>query len=311
MALDTRVALGAADYYKQVFVKSFQEAVPFYPLIANTVRSERESEPYAMLGSVPAMREWLGDRQLKQMRASDYRLANRKFETSMMIDKDKIADNVHGFYDIGLQQLGQEAAYHPDALLYELLGLGQTLTGWDGTTFFATNHQWGDSGAQSNNITSDVATPTAITAEEAKASYNQARTQIMGFKNDHGQLFQRNILAGQQDFMLLIPPQTEQDFKEALKTEIYGFTNGLGGNENVVLDRPRIMVSPMLTDPTVWYLFRTNMGMKPFVFQERQRLAVDTQYETNRFVKDIWFGVDTRYAMGFLAWWNAIKITLT
>ena len=76
MALDTQVHLAAADYYRQVFMTTLSAADPFYPAVSTEIPSTRESEPYAMLGAVPGMREWLGERMLKELRASNNQIDN-------------------------------------------------------------------------------------------------------------------------------------------------------------------------------------------------------------------------------------------
>ena len=112
--------------------------------------------------------------------------------------------------------------------------------------------------------------------------------------------------------MVFCPPNMEQAFREGLQTTTYGFADAASNisSQNVVLDQPDILAHPLLTDATKFYLLNLEGPIRPFIFQDRQPLAVDTQHETNRFIKDIWFGVDARYVMGYFGWWKAVEVQL-
>jgi phage major head subunit gpT-like protein len=67
---------------------------------------------------LPGVREWIGDRQFKQLRAANYTLANKKWESSLEFEKDDVDDDRTGSFLPQIKQLADEATYHPDELLF-------------------------------------------------------------------------------------------------------------------------------------------------------------------------------------------------
>jgi hypothetical protein len=47
----------------------------------------------------------------------------------------------------------------------------------------------------------------------------------------------------------------------------------LSQSSNIVIDMPKIVASPFLTDATQFYVFYLNTPLKPFIFQAREPLS--------------------------------------
>lgn len=305
MPVDTARAITNLRSLTQRFDQGMEAATPFYPQISTTVQSRGADEEYGTLGSVPGVREWLGDRQFNSLRAGRFTIANRSWESSVQVEREDIEDARLVGYGDQLADLGMEAMHHPDELMFDLLKNGETELTWDGQFFFDTDHSWGDSGSQSNDLTSPAATGTTPTEAEFRTAYHAAREAMLGFKRDNGKFYHRPTLRPMTDLMVLVPPQHEFIAVRALTAQLID-----GGDTNVILDIPQIVAVPFLSDDK-FYLLRTGGMLKPFIFQARQPIRRGMKGMNDREFKDVKFMVDARYNVGYLAWWMAVLTTWT
>lgn len=306
MALDTAKATVTLRTLTKKFDNRVQSATPFYPQLCNVVPSDGADEAYGMLGNMPGMREWLGDRQFKELRAGTFTITNKHWESSLLIKKTDIADDRMGMYGPLMEDLAVEAAYHPDELFFTAMVNGESTACFDGQYFFDTDHSWGDSGTQSNDLTYAAATSTIPTAAEFKAAFTAARTAMLKFTNDQGKLLNRPITTGLSNLLVIVNPDFEQIAKDALLATLSG-----GGNSNIVVDTPRIISSAYLTDTSKMYLFNLDGALKPFVFQAREPLTRQMKGLDDIETKDVKFMTEARYNLGYLAWWKGVLTTFT
>jgi phage major head subunit gpT-like protein len=306
MPLDTAKATVTLRTLTQKFDNRIGTATPFYPQVSTIVPSDGADEAYGMLGNHPGVREWLGDRQFHELRAGTFTIANKHWENSLKIKKTDIADDRMNMYGPLMEDLAVEASYHPDELFFTTLVNGESTACFDGQFFFDTDHSWGDSGSQSNDLTSAAATGTTPTVAEAKAAFNTARNAMMKFKNDQGKLLNRPISMGLSNLLLLCNVDFEAIFKEALLAPLVST-----GGTNVVVDAPQIMSSAYLTDTSKFYLFNLDGPLKPFVFQAREPLSRQMKGLDDSETKDVKFMTEARYNLGYLAWWKAVLHTFT
>lgn len=129
--------------FNTTFNNAFNDAPSDYDKIAMTTQSTHSSETYAWMGKTTAFREWLGDRVIQNLSASDYTIKNKKFENTIGVDRDDIEDDSFGVYTPLIAQLGQDAKSHPDTLVFDLLKNGFTNLCYDGQYFFDTDHSVG------------------------------------------------------------------------------------------------------------------------------------------------------------------------
>lgn len=306
MPLDTARTIANLRGLTQKFDTGVSSATPMYPKLATIVPSEGADEQYGGLGAVPGMREWLDDRLFHTLRGAEFTIRNRKWENSVRVEKDDIDDARLLKYGPILQQMGVEAMHHPDELLFELIVNGESQACFDSQYFFDTDHSWGDSGTQSNDLTYAAATGTTPTEAEFRGAYHQARAAMLGFKRDNGKLWHRPTVTPLNDLMLLVPTALEE-------IAVAGLTKTLvsGGETNIVLDRPVIVACPYLTTADKFYLLRVGQPLKPFIFQSRQPLRRQMKGMDDQEFKDVKFMTDARYNVGYLAWWNAVLTTFT
>jgi len=280
-------------------------ATPFYPSVCYDASSVRTSEKYGWIGAMPGMREWLGERQFSELRAANFVLENKHWENSLLIKKTDLADDNLGQYGPVLEQLGIEAAHHPDELWFSVLEQGESTACFDGQFFFDTDHVWGNSGTQSNDITSTVVSTSAPTVAEIKTAIRKMIRTMLAFKNDQGKLYNRPTVGRLNDLTLLVPLALRDLVYDALESEL------ISNSSNVVVDRPNIVSSPYLTSDVKLYLFKTGEAVKPFVFQRREPLTRMMKGIDDLETKDVKFMTEARYNVGYFAWWTSILCTLT
>lgn len=301
MALDTGRAVATLRSLTAKFDNKIAASTPFYPEVCTIVPSDGADEEYGLLGNMPGVREWLGDRIYEDLRAAKYTLANKHWESSLLISKNDIEDDRMGLYGPLLEQLAIEAAYHPDELLFETaIVTGDAVACFDGQFFFDTDHAFGDSGTQSNKLTYNATDHTAVTATEFRSAYHAARKKLMTYKNDKGKLLNRPVVRGMDGLMLVVPPDLEEAAAQALNSII------ISNSSNIVLDKPRLVVSPHLTSAVKFYLFKVDGPIKPFVFQARKPLSRQVVDLNNIETKHAKFLTEARYNIGYGAWWTAV-----
>ncbi len=126
--------------FQLLFGAAFTAAESQYGRIAMRVPSSTAEEKYGWLGKMPRFREWVGDRVFNSLRTSDYTIKNKKWESSIEVDRTDIDDDRLGIYSPLMQALGQDSATHPDELVFALLAAGFATTCYDGQYFFDTDH---------------------------------------------------------------------------------------------------------------------------------------------------------------------------
>jgi phage major head subunit gpT-like protein len=136
--------------FKVLFNEAFQAVKPTWNQLAMEVPSNTRENAYPFLAGFPKMREWVGDRVIKNLKQHDYTIRNKPFEATLGVDRDTIEDDTYGVYNPIVRELGRTAAVQPDELVWGLLPQGFTVPCYDGKAFFATNHPVGN-GTASNH----------------------------------------------------------------------------------------------------------------------------------------------------------------
>lgn len=300
------------------FDREAKAAAPFYPKICTIAPSDGEEENYGWLGDMPGAREWLGERIFHELRAATLRIRNKHWESSLLIPRTTIADNKVGNVPFMLEQLAVKAMSHPDILLFDALNNGAAGLCYDGQPFFDADHTWGDSGTQSNAVTSSVVDSDNVTALEMKLAIRRALRQLLTFKDDRGDYLINSTVENLKGLILLVPPSLREQAYDVLESKILGGT----GDSNVITNKLEITCSPLLSDPKKFFIFRTDQALKPFVFQAREPLkrqvkfgkdepGLESKSQDSHDIegKDVKFMTEARYSLGYLMWQCAIQTT--
>ena len=129
MIINAQVLDLAFKGFKTVVTDAMMNAPAHASEIAMTVPSASRDETYGWLGSFPAMREWLGPRQIKNLTANGFTIQNRKFESTLEITKDDISDDRLGIFKPMFAEMGQAAVRHPEELVFGLMASGFATNG--------------------------------------------------------------------------------------------------------------------------------------------------------------------------------------
>lgn len=274
--------------------------------------SDQEEETYRWLGQSPAMREWVGRRQAKGFNDFEYKIKNKKFESTLEVDLADVQRDKTSQIMLRIGEMATRAAVHPWQLIAELIYLATTGVCYDGQFFFDTDHAEGESGTQSNKLSIDISEltvsqhgiVTAPSIEEMVHVILQCISQMIGFRDDQGQPMNESA----RSFLVTVPPSL-MTMALAATTNAQlssGQTNPLAASNFKVdvLATPRLApaTSPWTDEIAV---FRTDAEMKPFILQEEKPLTFKSIAEGSEleFKEDKWqFGVDARRNAGYGLW---------
>ena len=288
-------------------LEEFADAA-WWTKLAMRFSSNQESETYRWLGMVPQVREWIGGRKVQPLRANGITIVNKVWESTIRIDADEQRRDKTGQIMVRINELARRVATHPNSLLTTLIQNGDATAGYDGQFFFDTDHSEGDSGTQSNDITFDVATPTAPTDIEMYEAIVKGIAQVIGFKDDTGEPMNESARA----FMVMVPTSFLSSTLIALSSNNIDSTgNPLAGGSPFQVDW---VANPRLTWTDKLAVFRTDGESRPFIFQEElpvqvQILAEGSELEVNE--NQHQYGVKAIHEAGYGFWQDACLVTLT
>lgn len=115
-------------------------ADPAWNKVATLVRSSSKSNTYGWLGQFPQFREWVGERQIKDMQAHGYQILNKLWEATVGVQRTDIEDDELGIYSPLFQEAGRASEVHPDELVFAMLKDGGSELCYDGQNFFDDEH---------------------------------------------------------------------------------------------------------------------------------------------------------------------------
>ncbi len=284
------------------FFQRFGNVPTFYQNLSTRIPSTSDHETYRWLGTVPQMREWGTGRVARGLRTESYSVENLKYEATLEVDRDEIADDQTGQIRVRVAELAERAATHKDYLIGRLLTFGTATeaAGYDGVPFFAPTHVSGESGPQNNNLSAEASDATSPTPEEFKAALRQAIAQMLTFRDDQGHPMP--LTAG--GLVCVVPPSLYFTALEAIHATV------LNGSSNVLQGIARVIAFPWLTDARTWYLLKTDGVVRPFIFQDREPVEFHALAEDSEegFLREKFlYGVRARYRMAYGYWQHAIR----
>lgn len=286
--------------------------------LAWRVDSNQLEEEYNWLGMSPAMREWLGPRQEAQLRAQAWVILNHVFESSITVGRRHATMDKTGQIQQRINQLGRRAEEHWVKMVVELMIRAESTPCYDGQFFFDTDHQEGDSGVQSNDVSLDISaepaqvtgTPAAPSPEIVRAMIFAGIQQIMGFKDDRGELLNETSMSFHVELPL---PYMRPGYAAVGRQILAGDTNEAAGG---VIDGLEITVraNPRLTWTDKLAVFRGDADAAPFILQnvgdpEPQVIGSGSEHEkkTDTHI----YGVRAERGAGYGYWQHACLVTAT
>lgn len=302
------------------FFKALEQdiGVSWVGAISNYFTSDQASEEYAWLGQTPQLREWIGGRNAKGFRESSQTIRNLHYESTIDILIKNLRRDKSGQALLRIAEMAQRTNAHWASLLSTLILSGPSTDCYDGDYFFDTDHEEGDSGAQSNDISVDISnypsvksgSTTLPSVEDMQWAIMAAITAIAGFKDDQGEPMNENVTS----FLVMVPPTFYLAALQAMAIPIQsaGQTalDAIKGKFNIEVEAN----TRLSTWTTSFAVFRSDSKVKPLIRQEE--MAIDlkvkgygSEYEFNNDAHQ--YGIDTWRNVGFGLWQHACYVTLT
>lgn len=280
------------------FNKAFEAAPNVWQKIAMEVPSTGSRNDYAWLDNFPAMRKWIGEKQIKALAAHNYTIINDDYEATIEVDRNDIEDDNLGIYGPQAQMAGFSAKQLPDEIVVALYNLGFVNKCFDSQYFFDTDHPVAG-GSVSNKGTAAL---TIATLATATASYGAARTAMKLFKDDEGRPL--NITPN----VLLVGPALEDIARVLLTNERLE-----DGKQNPYKGTAELVVDARITSATAWFLLDTTKPVKPVILQKRKAPVfvqqIGEEAENVFMRKKFRFGAEARMAGGYGFWQMAYGST--
>lgn len=140
MIINPQTLDAAFKGFKTLFNDAFEAAPSHLDKLAMRAPSNSREEIYGWIGQFPGLREWVGERFVKNLSAHGYAIPNKKFESTVSVIRDDISDDRLGIYKPMFQEMGRSAKMHPDTVVFGLLKKAFETKCYDGQYFFDADH---------------------------------------------------------------------------------------------------------------------------------------------------------------------------
>jgi phage major head subunit gpT-like protein len=154
----TLFGLAAENHFRTAL--RMAEPASLHMKISTEIKSSGSENIYPMISSFPSIREWLGDRQVKHLKASQYRIPNKLYESTLEVRRTDLEDDNLGLYPASFATAGDAVAAHPTQLLAALLSAAFVdAKGYDEAVFFGDHEEGGQIVSNVESGTDSIATP--------------------------------------------------------------------------------------------------------------------------------------------------------
>jgi len=288
---------------RAMFLAGYETAAALVDEFANRVTGNQRTVDYRGLGAPPRMREWFDEIQGAVFNTlAEYPVTVRDWEATVEIPLTEFKADALGQYAMRIRQMGAFAKQHPDELLAAVVAAAESTLCYDGQNLCDTDHSEGDSGSQSNLLTTGNDDDNVA---NISTDLGAAIAAFQRFKDDRGQ-YLRIGSAADAVFDVICRPEVLSVFTQlATATEISGSTNQWKG-------RIRPSAIPELSTADEWFVLWTGGPVKPFIAQYQEEpsalkeLGPDSEHcqKTGR----IWLSTQGHYTVVPGDWRYIIKI---
>lgn len=307
---------------KGTFLAASEEAdiLPWIRSIAWETDSDSGEETYASLGSAPRMTQWDdGPRAVEGTNEQTFKVPNIDWANAVKITAPDFRRQKFGEFDRLVSELAVAGRTHPNELMLTNLQLFETsITAYDGQLFFDTDHETGDSGVQSNDLTPGAVAAGNPTIAEIRDAISAAMTAQRGFLNDKGRPYMQG--SGGQ-YLVVCPTNQLAKFSTAIFSDTLQGTGGAIDNTLKLIRNATFTLEDDATLDATWgttaikfALFRVDGPGNAIIIQEEVPLTPDdggiNAYElfTN---KRLLFGAQRSYNLLGLHWHKAVLSVFT
>jgi len=270
----------------QIFTAAFQNADVRTDDIVNEVPIAYPSFTLAALADLPMMRDWIGEKQVKNLTVISHTATAQDQELTIKIPRDAVVYDNLGLYSDHITLMGNQARKLKDQRVARIMlngtaaGPQNQYVGFDGVPVFSAIHSFVEGGAtQSNNNTGQ-----ALDATNFKESYDQMLSLVGAEGNTLGVV----------PTHLVVPPQLRSAAIDILKPEFLA-----NGASNTNRELVQLIVLPELAPAsTTWFLVSTHAGIKPFghfVARQPEVISLTDPTSSNVFFnKEYLFSVEAK-----------------
>jgi phage major head subunit gpT-like protein len=288
--------------------------------ISNFFTSDQASEEYPWLSSTPAMREWVGGRNAKGFTENSLTIANKHYEATLeVLLKDLRRDKIDALR-MRINELGRRAGTHWASLLSTLIINGEATACYDGHYFFDETHEEGDSGAQSNSITVDIADYPVETAgsvtlpavAEFQFAIANAVEAIVSFVDDQGEPMNEDA----SQFLVMVPHAYMNVALQAVATPVQVAETQSALQALKQAFSISAMANPRLSTLAAshqFVVFRTDSYLKSFIRQQETTISYKEKAEGSDYEFDNdahQYGIDVWRNVGYGFWQNSCLVTM-
>lgn len=274
---------------KTAFFETFGMTAAQWDSIATVIHSDKDTEQYGWLGALPGMREWTDERQPGDMSPYSYAIKNKKFESTIAVDRTAIEDDLYGQIALRIRQMAMVAKQDLDRICFGLLAAGFVSNGYDGVPFFGNHTQ----GTVQTNKSTDPLTATSL---------QNGITAMMRFLDDKGRP------CGTVPTLLVVPPELTWEAWTLLNSSFFPDAVTTANQQlgaNPLKGMLSLVTTPFLSNTANWFLLDTKRVLKAIVLQMRSDFefsALEGNTEQG-FLRDQYlYGVRARYNVGFGDW---------
>jgi phage major head subunit gpT-like protein len=306
--------LGSRGIIGRIFL-ALEETQPpeWVNAIGMSVTSDQDSETYRWLAALPAMREWLGGRNVNRLEVHEQIIRNKRWEASLQMSREELRRDKTDQIQLRINELAARASQHWAKLLTDLVEAGATTASYDGANFFSNAHIEGEYGSQDNLLGASAATPASPTAAEMETAIFSALESMLQFKDAGGEPMNQSL----SELTIMVPVTMFGAANRALNDGV--ITDGTGTRTNTLINLGgfnfRLVVNPRLaTGGTKFYTFRSDAAIKPYILQQETAPQIEALAEGSDFAFENdahQYGVSQSMNVGQAVWQYAAETTLS
>jgi len=126
--------------FKTIFQGGLGQASSMHMRVATNVPSSTREQKFGWLGKIPNVVEWVGARQVQNLKQHDYTIREKAWELTIAVERDDIETDNLGIYTPLFTEMGMSTGSHWDSLVFGLLKDGFATVCYDGQYYFDTDH---------------------------------------------------------------------------------------------------------------------------------------------------------------------------
>jgi phage major head subunit gpT-like protein len=297
------------------YQSGYSDAPTFYQQVSTTIPSSSESNIYGWMDLLPQLREWIGERYVRNVIGRSMTATNKLYEGTVEVPRAKLEDDQYALYSPTAQMLGRAAKIWPDKQIADAIANGGSATyngnatSYDGVAFFSASHPVDPSGELSSAVQSNT---NALALSAANfATVLAAAKSLLG--RDGAPL---GVFSSGRP-ILMVGPTLEKTALDLVAANFlspavaWGAAAASAPSSNTFQGAATVLVNPYITSATAWYLIDASMPIKPFIWQLRQapqftQRTSDT--DENVFSRDMYqWGVRARGVATYGLWFLCVR----